>query len=72
MSGNNTEIKPCPFCGGEVSPIWVTRNGEYSFTGEKDEELTYFRCYGCDAEVFFDTPNGNKAKISLWNRRAKA
>ena len=73
-----TELKPCPFCGKEVTPITVGRDtgNEYRFEDMENEVLDYFKCYECCAEFFFDTPysdedtvNYNKDKIDSWNRR---
>lgn len=62
-----TELKPCPFCGGEAEMIkhsfWNERKHSYS-------DRTYsIKCCGCSVETypFYDTKE--KATES-WNRRA--
>jgi Zn finger protein HypA/HybF involved in hydrogenase expression len=53
MSEENNELKPCPFCGGEVHRI----DGE-------DENAHDIECDGC-AYIFYDTSEGN----NWWNDR---
>lgn len=63
------ELKPCPFCGEEVMPVWMNDQEEYRYEGEDGETLDYFKCYGCGMETFFSTPFGDDDKITQWNER---
>jgi len=63
------ELKPCPFCGSEVMPVWFHNLKEYRYEGEKGESLDYFKCYSCDMETSFNTPFGDDDKIVQWNMR---
>ncbi len=73
------KLLPCPFCGGEMSPIVMCVDKRYTdedvemyhkngrFTGFNDYII---RCYHCGAI----SPSGSATKeqaISAWNRRAK-
>lgn len=55
-----TELKPCPFCGGEADI------GKY---GEDVGITFYFICCTCGAELDRHTVT-EKAAIEAWNRRA--
>lgn len=63
---NETEFKPCPFCGKSVDECWILRHkyGDWSFNhhcGKADEELTIFiSVYGKTKEEL----------IERWNSRA--
>ena len=64
------DLKPCPFCGGEVEAIFIDEGGmEYCFEGyDIDGDVhPYINCYGCDSEWFSDLDD----VIEAWNRRAK-
>ena len=72
-------MKPCPFCGKAITPILIDEDTgeEYRFEDMENEELSYFKCFECCADFFFDTPypikdrvNHNKDIIDSWNRRA--
>ena len=57
-----TDLKPCPFCGGEADIL------EHQFEGFSP---TYgVTCLDCNCETyqFFDTED---EAIAAWNRRAK-
>lgn len=56
-----SELRPCPFCGGEVQK----KIGMFG--------LNFFDCRGCGAEVSFDNIYYNTFKeevVNAWNRRA--
>ena len=53
------EIKPCPFCGGEVSPYKTA--GKY-----------YLQCFSdnCEVNLSIDRPHDTEESIiAAWNRR---
>jgi Lar family restriction alleviation protein len=52
-----TELKPCPFCGGEAKLI-----SEYA-------NAHYVECKNCWASVWRSCPTHEEA-IEVWNRRA--
>lgn len=52
-----TELKPCPFCGGEA---------EILVSDIADRAVIY--CRGCDAQIQIK-PNKQEA-IEAWNKRA--
>lgn len=54
-----SELRPCPFCGGEAEI------SQYYYTDE-DTPLTVARCEECGATV---TETGNAYASELWNRR---
>lgn len=59
-----TELKKCPFCGGEAEQDDYTQN-EYMFHG-----TGWIGCKKC--RVFIDYKNGDYGKnqaIEAWNRR---
>lgn len=56
-----SELKPCPFCGGEVQK-------KIGIMG-----LNFFNCRGCGAVVSFNDSYCNVFKaesVNAWNRRA--
>jgi len=53
------ELKPCPFCGGEVV---LTTNSEYR------EERPVIVCYHC--EFVIHDLYGSEIYVAAWNRRA--
>lgn len=61
----NTDLKPCPFCGGEAEAMSnqeCTDNG-FSFNG-MSADFIYCQC--CAATVGGDTLED---VVGLWNRR---
>ena len=57
-----TELKPCPFCGGEAK---MCENATRTAT----LLIRWVRCTGCGVET---TANNKPAAIAAWNRRASA
>lgn len=61
-----TELKPCPFCGGEA---------EISKGRFDGKDTSYVMCKKCEAwgEFFFVSPKyaSNERAIKAWNRRVK-
>lgn len=61
MKYENTELLPCPFCGGNVRRV-------IGIMG-----LNFFKCRKCGAVVSFDNDYYNLHKneaIKAWNTRA--
>ena len=61
MKHENTELLPCPFCGGNVRRV-------IGIMG-----LNFFKCRKCGAVVSFDNDYYNLHKneaIKAWNTRA--
>ena len=57
-----SELKPCPFCGGEAETVRSMR----SFTCESWEVFFYVLCKGCGARV----EGADEAEaIEAWNTR---
>lgn len=56
------ELKPCPFCGGEVYFVDLST---------KDEQFFMIQCEVCPASVCFGDMSETKEQAAeLWNRRA--
>lgn len=55
----NEELKPCPFCGGEVV-----------VDKPKGMPVTFILCGKCGACVSFRGKGIKPATIAAWNRRA--
>ena len=56
-----TDLKPCPFCGGDVR---ITRN---------DRGCVFVRCSLCNMTLMFganDVCKSEQAVVRMWNRRA--
>ena len=65
-----SELKPCPFCGGEVGAFFTGMDGmDYRFKGyDVDGDVNpYIHCDGRDSEWFSVTADD---VIAAWNRRA--
>lgn len=62
------ELKPCPFCGAQVSTVtgWTNRGG-------KRVTLVRVRCYFCDASgptaEGEDSDGLENEAVELWNTR---
>lgn len=54
-----TELKPCPFCGGEA----------YIVKGFSD--LHMILCEDCGSTASFQHKEGRQEAIKAWNRRAE-
>lgn len=70
-----SELKPCPFCGGnaEIRALWIPKKGD---PNKEIASHKYVRCSRCFAQTYeFPTKNwtGENAAdyaIKAWNRRA--
>ena len=54
-----TELKPCPFCGGEV---YIVKG----FSG-----LHMILCGNCGLTAGFQSKEGKKESVKAWNRRTQ-
>lgn len=63
---NNTELKPCPFCGNEVYTATRTFPVGYGLTST----MSYILCYKCGACVSFTGKEPKKLTEKAWNERA--
>lgn len=71
-----TELKPCPFCGGEAElrATWIGKNRDIEKAINK-----YVRCSRCFAQTWqYSTKNGERtgvnaadSAIQAWNSRIK-
>ena len=61
-----TELKPCPFCGGQAE--MNVRGGNYGYT----PDIYYVRCKRCGAKIEIisnNYKNLSKSVINAWNKR---
>ena len=67
---DNSELKPCPFCGSEA---------EFSSGYYNDLEMAKVCCTECDASIYMDSDDYpdttldemETTVVNAWNRRAK-
>lgn len=62
----SNELKPCPFCGGEViyRDKFRSMGGQHT-NGRPTMEVV---CLNCEYSLIFDTPSFHKQK-EKWNTR---
>lgn len=63
---NNTELKPCPFCGSKVYTETRTFPAGYGLTST----ISYILCDKCGACVSFRGKEPKKQTEEAWNERA--
>lgn len=72
---NNTELKPCPFCGEKPDHYVLTEKG----TTQNFIKVA-IRCAKCNIEIINSIPSGspmyrfdelNQLVVKLWNRRTE-
>jgi hypothetical protein len=66
------KLLPCPFCGGEVTPLFVDcSDGEVRVWDEGFEDADiYFHCYECDSNFYHDLATQKPQwQIEWWNKR---
>lgn len=60
---NASDLKPCPFCGGEATL-------RYSLIGMD----AYVKCYNCEVSTTMykgiDRESSEQSAVAAWNRRA--
>ena len=71
---NDTELKPCPFCGKMPRLMYVEEDGSTSCVDGYEDEIefqspAFVHCYGCDMDYFPDSDNPIEV-AKAWNRRA--
>lgn len=61
-----TDLKPCPFCGGQAGEIRPTKPGRFTKAG-------YVLGHWCNYFTFYVTALGDTADevAEAWNRRAE-
>ena len=59
-----TELKPCPFCGGDASIVINAKRKNYY---GKDIIGSVAYCTMCGAEMFYIS---ERLAVKAWNRRA--
>lgn len=67
-----TELKPCPFCGGEAvlyhqSSKYTNFDGDYVYCMKCGCRTRFFECYGGTGKKHEDT---EKEATNAWNRRS--
>ena len=70
VSANVKELKPCPFCGGEVDCVYKNHRDLFNLTYQ-------YVCRRCGANIFLNVVHKYKSAeateqeaIKIWNRRA--
>ena len=62
---NNSDLRKCPFCGGEARLI---RNARRKIYGKDEYRVgVVARCNVCEARMFYGS---EKLAIEAWNRRS--
>lgn len=68
----NTELKPCPFCGGEAllyhqSSKYTDYDGDYAYCMKCGCRTKLFECFNGTGKTHTDT---EIEAMNAWNRRA--
>lgn len=70
-----TELKPCPFCGGKniILEYWDSQEGNTKTWEECDDDngatFPYAFCCYCESQIIFSGCVYGKELINAWNRR---
>jgi len=60
----NTELKPCPFCGGKAKSIAYSDNDVFT---EEEYRWFFVRCEKCYSKG--TTLRGEQNAVAAWNKR---
>ena len=66
---NETELKPCPFCGGEATPVYCENGSSYTSNVLIVSKRGTVKCKKCEIRLPRIYSRVSKA-IEAWNRRA--
>lgn len=65
-----TELKPCPFCGGEATPVYCENGSQYTSNIMMINKRGTVKCKRCEIRLPRIYSRVSKA-IEAWNRRAE-
>lgn len=68
-----TELKPCPFCGGEAT---IVMNDHPRLRRPSKNGICHIACWGCGTEMGYDVDYGGQydsveEATEAWNRRTE-
>ena len=63
-----TELKPCPFCGGEATPVYCNKGGVYTSNILYSTKRGTIKCKKCGIKLPHNYAKISRA-IEVWNRR---
>ena len=63
------ELKRCPFCGGEATPVYIEKGSRYTSNVLYLQKSGTIKCKKCEIELPRRYSKITKA-IETWNRRA--
>ncbi len=65
-------LKPCPFCGGEVALEWWDKEEQCIREYEECDGNVpvYLHCHECDTEIYINAAFTPEQAIGAWNKRA--
>ena len=63
------ELKPCPFCGGEATPVYCENGNRYTSNILYLSKRGTIKCQKCEVVLPRTYSSVSKA-IEAWNRRA--
>lgn len=69
MKIDNYKLKPCPFCGGEATPVYCENGSRYTSNILFLLKRGTVKCKRCEIVLPRVYSKVNKA-IAAWNRRA--
>lgn len=63
-----TELKPCPFCGGEATPLYCEHGDRYTSNIYYPSKRGTIKCKSCEITLPRVYSKVSKA-VEAWNRR---